>query len=331
MNPDNRPVKFKKDTRVKVTKQGIYHGSTGTVLSERQDGYDTRVELDDDRGTMWLSDHELEALPELEVGDLVRVKAYGQWQAQEGHIVSENLATFSVDFGYDEKAAFGASALELVEKVSPKPFRREGQPIKRQDIKRGDVISVVTVEDKDVKRTVIVEATVDKIIKKDLGNVVEFQTRSGGHIHFARHNDEAVISLVKSIDNNAEYIALSEARIGDIVAFPDEEGGPETNLAVKHVDDYWTVVLGTKSKNVQTVGLVNILAKKGVTFSVVRKAEPEFEFPKGTHVKVSRGFSDSLANGDWKVIIEGKEESTIKSRGISANTFKVPNRYLSKA
>lgn len=327
MNPNDVPVKFKQNTRVRITR-GANFGATGTILEERRNGMNNHVSFDTG-GHAWFSDHELEEVLEPAVGDLVKVKAYGRLQAHEGHIVSENVGTFTVDFG-DEKAAFGSTALEVIEKL-PTPRRIEGKEIQPELVKRGDTISVVIIEDKtEVKRTSISEGTVDKIIKKNLGSSLEFQTRSGACIHTTNRTDNAVISLVKSIDNNAEYISLSGAKTGEIIGFADEEGGPEVNLAIKQIDQYWTVVLGNKSKSVETVGLVNILAKKGVTFSVVRKAEPEFEFPKGTHVKVSRAFSDSLSLGDWKVIIEDKENSTIKSRGISANTFVVPNRYLSK-
>ncbi len=333
MNPDDIPVKFPLHTRVRITR-GINVGYTGHIIMERHDGKNNHVSFDKG-GHAYFSDHELEALLTPEVGDLVRIKASGRWQAHEGHIVSENIATFSVDFGYDEKAAFGATALEVIEKVKPKPVRIEGKPIKPEDIKRGDRISVVSVDDSsEIKKTTILEATVDKVVPKGFnGQHVEFQTRTGSTIHTTVYQSTAVVSLVADIDKDLDFAALSEIKPNEIIGFPDEEGGIEINIAVKlDLPNYWSVMLGAKkSKSMETAGLVAILKKKNVTFSMIRSAPVvELPFPIGTNVKVNSGFSTSLSQGDYRVVIAGDTNSTVKSRGISAATHSVPNRWLIK-
>jgi hypothetical protein len=299
---------------------------------ERHDGKNNHVSFDEG-GHAYFSDHELEALPVPEVGDLVRVTKFGRWQAQEGHITSVDSNRFYVDLEYDwNRPEFKAEDLEVVEKIKPKPVRIEGKPIKPEDVRRGDTISVVTTEDKDVKRTIIIEATVDKIVPKSSGSVLHFQTRSGAHIHTADNFNKAVISLVKSIESDLDFQNLSKHKTGDIIGFANEEGEPETNIAVKQDGDMWSVLEDTKYKNVATVGLVNILKKKNVTFSVIREASdtPVLPFPVGTNVKVSKAYSESLSKGDYRVVIAGDTISSLKSRGISAATHSVPNRWLTK-
>lgn len=329
MNPDDIPVKFPLHTRVRITR-GINVGYTGHIIMERHDGKNNHVSFDEG-GHAYFSDHELEALLTPEVGDLVRIKASGRWQAHEGHIVSENIGTLTVDFGYDEKAAFGATALEVIEKVKPKPVRIEGKPIQPDAIKRGDTISVVTIEDLEVKKTLILEATVDKIVPKSGGEVLHFQTRGGAHIFTADKHIKSAISLVKSIDNDVDFQTLSQAKIGDVISFADNDGEAETNLAVKREEDLWSVMEESKTRNVATVGLVNILKKRNVGYTVVRTVPVKgLPFPIGTNVKVNSGFSTSLSQGDYRVVIAGDTNSTIKSRGISAATHSVPNRWLIK-
>lgn len=334
MDPKDTPVKFPLHTRVRIIK-GANTGHTGRIVMERHDGKNNQVSFDDG-GHDYFSDYALEAIPEPEVGDLVKVKAYGKWQGHEGHIISDNAATFSVDFGYDEKAAFGATALEVIEKVKPlpeKPVRIEGKPIKPKDVKRGDKISVVSVEDNEIKRTTILEATVDKIITKGFyGQHREFQTRTGKKIFNNEYLNESVISLVADIDKDVDFSALSEIKPNEIIAFPDVDGGPEVNIAVKkEYADQWHLLLGEKSaKSGTTVGLVTLLKKKGVTFSVIRKMPNPLEFPVGTHVRVSQDYTINLWQGHYKVVIEHPSHSVIKSRGISATTYTVPNEYLRK-
>lgn len=336
MNPKDKPVKFPKGTRVKVTR-GTNVGQVGTIEEERHGGFNNRVRFDVG-GHAWFPDSDLEALPVPEVGDLVRVKATGRWQAHEGHVsgIDKKAGLVFVDLDYDwEKPAFHDYQLEVIEKVKPLPVRIEGKPIKPEDIKRGDKISVVSVEENEIKRTTILEATVDKIIKKGFyGQHFEFQTRSGKKIYNNELGDESVISLVADIDKDLDFEALSEIKPHEIIGFPDEDGGLEVNIAVKkEYSDQWTVILGEKSaKSMTTVGLVTVLKKKNVTFSVIRSAKPEseFEFPVGTNVKVSPNYSTSLSQGDYRVVIAGPDQSTIKSRGISAATHSVPNRWLTK-
>jgi hypothetical protein len=333
MNPNNVPVKFKKNTRVKVT-QGGKAGEVGTVLEERENGFSTKVKLTVGGMILWLSDHEMSALPTPEVGDLVRIKASGRWQAHEGHVTKElDNGNLVVDVESDwNLPEFEKNQLEVIEKVKPKPVpvRVEGQPIKPEAIKRGDTISVVTVEDNEIKRTTIVEAIVDKIVPKSGGTVLHFQTRGGAHILTAGQHLKGVVSLVKSIDNDEDFQTLSQAKIGDVLSFADSAGEAETNLAVKREEDLWSVLEETKSRNVATVGLVNILKKRNVGYTVVRSAPvKEMPFPVGTNVRVKQGYSTSLS-GDYRVIIAGDDQSTIKSRGISAMTHSVPSSWLVK-
>jgi hypothetical protein len=334
MNPNDIPVKFPLHTRVKIIK-GNNVGHKGSIIEERRDGRNNHVSFDGG-GHAWFSDHELEALPIPEVGDLVRITKTGRWQAHEGHITGRDGNYLFVDVDYDwERPEFLEEQLEVIEKVKPKPVRIEGQPIKPEAIKRGDRISVVSVDDSsEIKKTTILEATVDKVIPKGFnGQHIEFQTRTGSTIHTTVYGSTAVISLVADIDKDVDFHALSLIKPNEIIGFPDEEGGIEINIAVKlDLDNYWSVMLGAKkSKNMETAGLVAILKKKNVTFSVIRAVptEPEFEFPKGTHVKVSSRAGLSLT-GDYKVLTPSKEFSVIKSRGISASTHTVANTYLIK-
>lgn len=333
MNPNKeQPIKFPKDTRVKLIK-GINTGRVGTVVMERFDAYANKVALD---GGMYVyvSDHEMEALPVPEVGDLVRITKTGRFQAQEGHVTGREGNYLFVDVDYDwERPEFLESQLVVIEKVKPKPVRIEGNPIKPEHIKRGDKISVVNVEENEIKRTTILEATVDRVIPKGFHNglTFEFQTRTGSKIYSNVVPNNAVISLVADIDKDLDFAALSEIKPNEIIGFPDEEGGIEVNIAVRQ-ERVWSVMMGAKrSKNMETAGLVAILKKKNVTFSVIRSAlTVELPFPVGTHVKVNSGFSTSLSQGDYKVVIAGDTNSTIKSRGISAATHSVPNRWLIK-
>lgn len=332
MNPDkDQPIKFPKDTRVKLIK-GINTGRTGTLVQERYDGQNNKIALD---GGMYIyaSDHELEALPVPEVGDLVRITKQGRWQAQEGHVTSREGNYLFVDVDYDwERPEFLESQLVVIEKLPAKPVRIEGKPIKPEDIKRGDKISVVSVVENEIKRTTILEAVVDKIIPKGFyGKSLEFQTRTGSKIHSTEVDTTSVISLVADIDKDLDFASLSKIKPNEIIGFPDDEGGIEINIAVRQERD-WSVLLGAKkSKNMETAGLVAILKKKNVTFSVLRSAPVvELPFPIGTNVKVNSGFSTSLSQGDYRVVIAGDTNSTIKSRGISAATHSVPNRWLIK-
>lgn len=333
MNPNNVPVKFALHTRVKVIK-GINVGYNGTIIEERRDGKNNHVSFDNG-GHAWFSDYELEALPVPEVGDLVRITKTGRYQAQEGHVTSREGNYLVVDVEHEwERPEFLESQLVVIEKLPIKPVRIEGKPIKPEAVKRGDKISVVNVEENEIKRTTILEATVDKVIPKGFyGKSLEFQTRTGAKIYSNEVPNSAVISLVADIDNDVDFHALSLIKPNEIIGFPDEEGGIEINIAVKlDTSNYWSVMLGAKkSKNMETAGLVAILKKKNVTFSVIRSAPTvELPFPVGTHVKVNSGFSTSLSQGDYKVVIAGDTNSTIKSRGISAATHSVPNRWLIK-
>lgn len=334
MNPNDVPVKFKLNTRVKLTHRGIYNGFYGTIVGERTNGYNNRVELDS--GSIgWFSDYELVAVTVPNVGDLVKIKASGRWQAKEGNVSSiDTKGNVFVDLGDDwDTPHFKPEQLEVIESF-PAPVDRkrrvEGAPIQPEAVKRGDVISIVTVEDGDIKKTSIIEATVGQVIEKNF-YVHKFLTAKGNVIFETNNTQGYTISLVKAIDNDVEYQQLSETKMGEVIGFPDEDGGVETNIAIKQIEDFWSVVLGTKkAKTMDTSGLVTLLRKKNVTFSVIRKAPEEFEFPKGTRVKVFRSYSESMAQLEWKVIIEGEEKSVIKSTGISASTYTVPNRYLTK-
>jgi hypothetical protein len=274
-------------------------------------------------------------LPVPEVGDLVRVIKGGRWGAQEGHITSKDkFGMLTVDLEYDYDAPiFDPRYLEVIEKAKPLPVRIEGQPIKPEAIKRGDKISVVITVDNEIKKTTILEAVVDKIVPKGFnGQHFAFQTRTGSTIHNTEYLSSAVISLVADIDKDLDFAALAEIKTGEIIGFPDEEGGPEINIAIKkEYADQWHLILGEKSaKSGTTVGLVNLLKKKNVTFSIIRSTPSPLEFPVGTNVKVLAGWSDTLSRGDFRVVIEGIKESTIKSRGISASTHLVPNIWLKK-
>ncbi len=336
MNPNDIPVKFPLHTRVRITR-GVNLGYTGHIIMERHDGKNSHVSFDKG-GHAYFSDYELEAIPsadEIEVGDLVRVLHTGRWQAHEGHVASIDSETglVFVDLDYDgERPKFQPEYLEIIEKVKPLPVRIEGQSIKPEDIKRGDRISVVNVEDNEVKRTTILEATVDKIIPKGFyGKSIEFQARTGAKIHSTLDAPDVVISLVADIDKDTDFAALSKIKPNEIIGFPDEDGGVETNIAVRIDEKYWSVLLGAKkSKAMETAGLVAVLKKKNVTFSIIRNTPEPLDFPNGTNVKVNSGFSTSLSQGDYRVVIAGDTNSTIKSRGISAATHSVPNRWLIK-
>lgn len=336
MNPDNIPVKFPLHTRVKVINSKVNsHGRVGRIVQERGDGYNNKIAFDDG-GYLWYSDHELEAVATPEVGDLVRVTHTGRWQAHEGNVTSidEETGLIFVDLDYDwERPKFQPEYLEIIEKIKPKVVRIEGKPIKPEAIKRGDKISIVTVVENEIKRTTILEATVDKIITKGFyGKSLEFQTRTGAKIHSTMDAPDVVISLVADIDKDTEYAALSKIKPNEIIGFPDVEGGTEVNIAVKkEYGAQWTVLLGEKSaKNMETAGLVAVLKKKGVTFSVIRKTPNPLDFPNGTNVKVLSTYPINLSGGDYRVVIEHPSHSVIKSRGISATTYTVPNEYLRK-
>lgn len=325
---------FPEGTRVRLLENHPHENATGTIEHAKSNGMNALIKLDIG-GTTFAQDSQMEALPTVGIGDLVRINTIaGRWAAQEGHVikVGPNVGV-TVDLGYDETPTFHESDLEIIEKLPVKPVRIEGQPIKPTAIKRGDKISVVSTEENEIKRTIILEAVVDKIVLKSFGSVIQFQTRSGAHIHTSDSQSKAVISLVKDIDKDIEYQSLAKAMLGDIIAFADEAGGVETNIAVKQGDDFWSLILGSKkAKTVETVGLVNILNKYNVTYSPVRTGAKEapLPFPVGTNVKVSSGFSSSMSKRDYRVVIAGPEHSTVKSRGVSAATHLVPNRWLIK-
>lgn len=322
-----------------MSKTHFYRGQRGIITHVGSPGGGSRLEIKVMDGTVtYVRDDEAVIQPKPEVGDLVRVLHSGRWQAHEGNI-TKTLANgkLFVDLEHEWNAPeFDPLFLEVIEKVKPKPARIEGQPIKPEAIKRGDKISVVSTEDNEIKRTTILEAVVDKIIQKGFyGQHFEFQTRTGSKIYNNEVTNSAVISLVADIDKDLDFAALAEIKTGEIIGFPDEEGGPEINIAIKkEYADQWHLILGEKSaKSGTTVGLVNLLKKKNVTFSIIRSipSEPEFPFAKGQNVKVQRGYSNGIFDGgDYRVIIPGKEKSTIKSRGISAATYEVPNDVLIK-
>lgn len=331
MNPNDVPIKFPLHTRVKVI-NGFNAGMRGSIIEERRNGKNNHVGFDGG-GDAWFADHELEELPVPEVGDLVRVTKTGRWGAQEGHVTSKDqfgMLTVDLEYEYDAPI-FEPRYLEIIEKVKPLPVRIEGQPIKPEAIKRGDKISVVSTEDNEIKKTTILEAVVDKIVPKGFnGQHFAFQTRTGATIHNTEYVSSAVISLVADIDKDLEFAALSKIKPNEIIGFPDEEGGVEVNIAVRQERD-WSVLLGAKkSKNMETAGLVAILKKKNVTFSIIRSTPDEQEFPVGTDVKILSGWSEHLSHGNYRVVIAGDTESTLKSRGISASTHLVPNIWLKK-
>lgn len=322
---------------VKIKEGGVhfYAGQRGRVTHVGLPG-GSRLEIKmRDNTITYASESEVTVLPKPEVGDLVKVLSSGRWQAQEGHI-SEIIGDriFIDDLEHDwNRPEFRSLFIEIIEKVKPLPVRIEGKPIKPEAIKRGDKISIVSVEDSsEVKKTTILEATVDKIVKKGFnGQHFEFQTRTGFKIHNTEYLSTAVISLVSDIDKDVDFHALSLIKPNEIIGFPDEEGGIEINIAVKLDSGYWSVMLGAKkSKNMETAGLVAILKKKNVTFSIIRTTPDPLEFPVGTNVKVLPGYSASLSQGDYRVITAGGTESVIKSCGISAATHNVPNRWLKK-
>lgn len=316
----------------------FYAGQRGIITHVGTNG-GARLEIKVLDGSItYVRDDEATVLPKPEVGDLVRVLHSGRWQAQEGNITKTlTNGKLFVDLEHEWNVPeFDPLFLEVIEKVKPLPVRIEGKPIKPEDIKRGDKISVVLTVDGEIKTTTITEAVVDKIVKKGFyGADFEFQTRTGKKIHSTYSDSVSVINLVSDIDKDVDFHALSLIKPNEIIGFPDEEGGLEVNIAVKkEYADSWTILLGEKTaKNATTVGLVNILKKKNVTFSIIRPipSEPEFPFAKGQNVKVQRGYSRGIFDGgDYRVIIPGKEKSTIKSRGISAATYEVPNDVLIK-
>lgn len=331
MNPNDTPVKFPLNTRVRVSR-GFNAGMRGAIIEERRDGHNNHVSFDGG-GHAWFSDDELDALPVPEVGDLVRVTKTGRWTAQEGHITDKDkfgMLTVDLEHEYDAPI-FEARYLEVIEKVKPKPARIEGQPIKPEAIKRGDKISVVSTDASgEIEKTTILAATVDKIVKKGFnGQHFSFQTRTGSTIHTTEYLSTAVISLVSDIDKDVDFHALSLIKPNEIIGFPDEEGGIEINIAVRQERD-WSVMLGAKkSKNMETAGLVAILKKKNVTFSIIRSTPDPLEFPVGTNVKVKGGNPLGL-HGDYRVIVAREDVTTIKSRGISATTHTIDNKWLTK-
>lgn len=270
---------FKYGDIVRITGTGhFYTGQFGKVTHVGQPG-GARLELRlRDNTICYASDSHVtkQSLPE--VGDLVRVLASGRWQAQEGHVEAIDKNGFVVvDLEHDyDRPVFDPLKIEIIERLPAKPFRVSGQPIDAKDVKIGDKISVTTHDNQssDVKRVTTLIATVGKIVPRGFnGQTLTFQT-TGGSEFFSESISKREIILLESIEEDAIYKALSALGPGSVIVFANKPGEAETDMAIKqYFEDLWHLVDGSKDRKPRTVGLVNIIKKKGVPFSVIRQFE----------------------------------------------------------
>jgi hypothetical protein len=266
---------------VKITGQGhFFLGNIGKITHIGTPGGSHYEIVLRDRNVCYASALTITKVPRPEVGDLVRVTGSGRWQAQEGNVigVDDETGLVSVDLEHDwEKPVFAPESLDIIEKVPPLPKREVGQPVKAKDVRVGDKVSVKTIDDRcDILRETSLTATVGKIVTRGVGNkVITFQTSSGTEFY----SDEGLpkeIVLLEGIESDLFYRALSALGPGSVIVFASKPGEPETNMAIKqHFEDVWHVVDGSKDRKPRTVGLVNILRKKGVPFSVLRMLSKE--------------------------------------------------------
>lgn len=262
---------FPISTRVKIMRSGIYTDRLGVVTARLDMGI-RRVRLDDGTLITLHIDFLKESSPLPGKGALVRVTASGRYQAQEGHVLSDNGdGTYTVDLnsGIERQPTFEHYQLEVIEKLPP--ARSAGKTIMPDNIKVGDKISVTRKSMiGEMESVATVSGYVGKIVPKSHGEYHDFQTRAGTHIFYSSDKDCTVL-LLEDIDEDALYKALSNLGPGSVVTFRDDDPDVETNLAIKQTfEDRWKLA-GKKDNSPTTISLVGLIRKEGGAFSVLRE------------------------------------------------------------